>query len=148
MAIRYIEKGPGLHHEIGRQEYNLERRDGVWVSDNDAAVQAIIDSYDPLPPYRAEKIEEIKKEANRRILQIAPEWKQRNILARMTELVDARSGRALTDSEQTEMDSAKSLWADIQNVRQASDDIEAEIVAMTDWTAVRSIDILNHPSWP
>ena len=43
--INYIEKGPGLHALIARSGYTLEQRNGVWVSNNDTAVQGIIDAY-------------------------------------------------------------------------------------------------------
>ena len=49
MAINYTEKGIGLHASIRDAGYSLENVDGVWVSSNDIAVQAIIDSFNPLP---------------------------------------------------------------------------------------------------
>jgi len=45
MAINYIEKGYGLHQEISRQGHSLSEINGVWMSSNDDAVQAIIDNY-------------------------------------------------------------------------------------------------------
>ena len=59
MAITYTEKGLWLHEEIERQGHWLENRDGVWISSDDVAVQAIIDAFDPLPY--------AKKEANEKI---------------------------------------------------------------------------------
>lgn len=46
MAINYIEKGIGLHKEIFRQGYKLYELNGEWISNNDIAVQGIIDNYD------------------------------------------------------------------------------------------------------
>ena len=46
--INYIELGSGLHDEIEKAGHWIECRDGQWISSNDVAVQAIIDSYDPL----------------------------------------------------------------------------------------------------
>ena len=43
--IDYIEKGPGLHRAIRDAGHWLEQRDGVWISSDDIAVQAIIDWY-------------------------------------------------------------------------------------------------------
>lgn len=43
--ITYIEKGPGLHRAIEDAGHMLRQHDGVWISSNDAAVQAIIDGY-------------------------------------------------------------------------------------------------------
>ena len=43
--IKYTEKGEGLHQAIQDAGHRLMNLDGVWVSDDDVAVQAIIDSY-------------------------------------------------------------------------------------------------------
>lgn len=45
MAINYIEKGIGLHNAITESGNWLVQVDGVWVSSDDTAVQAIIDGY-------------------------------------------------------------------------------------------------------
>lgn len=58
--ITYREKGEGLHEEIARQGHWLGQDDsGVWRSDDDEAVQHIIDWFDPtrrevVPPSRFE----------------------------------------------------------------------------------------------
>jgi len=73
--ISYIEKGIGLHEEIARQGHRLENRDGTWISDNDAAVQAIIDSYDPLPYEKQQAhsaIDEAAGRARARYITVAP----------------------------------------------------------------------------
>jgi len=54
MTINYIEKGIGLHDAISAAGHSLRQLDGVWVSDNDVAVQAIIDSYSPVPDIQAQ----------------------------------------------------------------------------------------------
>lgn len=43
--INYSEKGYGLHKAIEAAGHYLGQHDGVWVASDDAAVQAIIDSY-------------------------------------------------------------------------------------------------------
>lgn len=49
--INYIEKGEGLHIAIAEAGYFLGQNDkGEWVSSDDTAVQAIIDSYEPENP--------------------------------------------------------------------------------------------------
>jgi hypothetical protein len=53
MAINYIEKGVGLHDAITESGHSLARVDGVWVASDEAAVQAIIDAYDPAATARA-----------------------------------------------------------------------------------------------
>jgi hypothetical protein len=44
-VIIYTEKGPGLHDAVHASGHLLVHRDGVWISSDDAAVQAIIDGY-------------------------------------------------------------------------------------------------------
>jgi hypothetical protein len=70
--ISYIEKGVGLHAAIAAAGHRLEQRDGIWVSDDDIAVQAIIDSYDALLDIKSDKIAAIKAEGLRRLQLIFP----------------------------------------------------------------------------
>ena len=42
--LSYIEKGACLHEAIAAAGHWLEQRDGVWLSSDDEAVQAIIDA--------------------------------------------------------------------------------------------------------
>lgn len=53
MALNYSDKGIGLIEAIEQSGYSIMRLDGVWVSSDDAAVQAIIDAYvEPVPDLR------------------------------------------------------------------------------------------------
>jgi hypothetical protein len=52
--INYINKGNYLIDAIGAAGHGLVQDDGVWISSDDIAVQAIIDSFDPLPPAQTE----------------------------------------------------------------------------------------------
>lgn len=45
MSIAYTEKGSGLHDAIQAAGHWLAQVDGVWMSNDDVAVQAIIDGY-------------------------------------------------------------------------------------------------------
>lgn len=45
--IAYTEKGSGLHERIRAAGHSLAQVDGVWVADDAAAVQALIDAYTP-----------------------------------------------------------------------------------------------------
>lgn len=56
MMIQYIEKGAGLHDAIAAAGHSLARVDGVWVASDEAAVQAIIDAYDPAATARADMV--------------------------------------------------------------------------------------------
>lgn len=67
MAINYTEKGIGLHDAIAAagQWLHFDSARG-WVASDEAAVQAIIDGYDPLPLALAAKWLEIQAERERR----------------------------------------------------------------------------------
>ena len=43
--ITYTEKGSGLHEVIRKAGYSLREENGAFVSDNDTAVQSLIDAY-------------------------------------------------------------------------------------------------------
>jgi len=62
MAINYTEKGPWLHEEIANQGHSLSNLNGEWVADDEEAVQAIIDSFDPWP-YSAKEAKDAIDEA-------------------------------------------------------------------------------------
>lgn len=83
----------------------------------------------------------IKTEAGKRILAIAPEWKQSNVTARAIELRNIKDVRMLTSEEQSELDAAQTLWDQIRALRAYSDQLEAEVDAgklvdlKSDWPA-------------
>lgn len=58
MTINYSEKGLGLHRAITAAGHWLKQVDGVWVSNDDTAVQAIIDGY-TLAQAKAERKREV-----------------------------------------------------------------------------------------
>jgi hypothetical protein len=64
--ISYNEKGSGLHEAIRKAGHWLREENGVWISSNDTAVQAIIDGYDPLVNMRADLFATVKAERDRR----------------------------------------------------------------------------------
>jgi hypothetical protein len=72
---------------------------------------------------------QIKAEAGRRILTVAPEWKQRNLIARSIELRDILDSRALTVDEQAEKDSSAAIWNIIKSIRAHSGELESDIDA-------------------
>lgn len=68
----------------------------------------------------------VKTEAQKRIYQRIPQWKQNNLTARGVELQDIwRENGTWTPEEQAEADAIKALWAWVKEVRTASDVIEA-----------------------
>lgn len=84
--IVYIEKGRYLHAAIRKAGHWLLEENGVWKSSNDAAVQAIIDNFDPLPDYKTERVAAIKAEGLARIQAVFPAINSFDELALIREL--------------------------------------------------------------
>jgi hypothetical protein len=73
--------------------------------------------------YREGQIRKVKAEANRRIVDIAPEWRQRNMTARGVELLSI--GRdAWTPEQRDEHLYLEAIWEEVKKIRAKSDDIE------------------------
>jgi adenylate kinase family enzyme len=69
-------------------------------------------------------VEMIKQEAQRRIYNILPEWKQRNLTARAAELA-IKGVQNWSLDEQAEVVAGQALWDQIKIVRSKSDELEA-----------------------
>lgn len=67
----------------------------------------------------------VKAEAARRILEVAPEWKQRNLTAQAAQLA-AKGRENWAPEEQAAWDAGMELWQRIAAIRAASDLIEAD----------------------
>jgi len=123
-----VEEAP--RPEIDERTQHADRQaapalvDGVWVSGwiISAKPQADIDTFD------AEIREHIKIEAGKRIVRMAPEWKQRNAMARGLEFARKmiRNGpNALTPEEDAEEAAMDTLWMEVKRLRAVSDQLEA-----------------------
>lgn len=66
----------------------------------------------------------VRNEAHRRIVRVAPEWQQRNLLARSLELADIRHSRPLNAEELSEADGVRAVWAEISRLRAVSNTLE------------------------
>lgn len=86
----------------------------------------------------AERIALVKAEAERRILQIAPLWRQANLTARAAELMllYGLRGDDLPEPERTEYREGQAVWTRIKSIRAASGVIEQAVAAATDPTTV------------
>lgn len=146
--IAYVEKGAALHDAIRKAGHGLREENGVWIASDDQAVQAIIDGFDPLADMQAKKIAAVKDEARRRILLVIPDWKQANLTARAAELAKLRSERAWTAEEQAEWDAGQALWDQVKAIRAASDRVEADVMAASDWKAIEKADLAKSNRWP
>lgn len=67
---------------------------------------------------------EVKNEAQRRIFEICPEWKQRNLTAQATILLD-KSRANWTQEDLDAWNAGEVIWQQISHIRQKSDLIEA-----------------------
>jgi len=116
-----------------------EKVDGAvvlsWVADS------VADRPAALAAWKDRLVSETKAEANRRIVAILPEWKQRNYTARAVEKLAAGE---VGDDEWNAMNAA---WTAIKAIRVASDGIEAEIAALTDEQAGQ-YDVAASNLWP
>ena len=76
----------------------------------------------------------VKQEASRRILAIAPDYRQRNLLARSVELL--RIGEAnLTQEQRDEVLAMELIWETIQIIRAKSDLLESMQPIPSDYAA-------------
>ena len=76
---------------------------------------------------RADAVMATKAEAGRRILARFPDWKQANMTARAVEIVAAKQGRLLSETETAEETALHAAWAWIKAVRSRSDEIETSL---------------------
>jgi hypothetical protein len=80
----------------------------------------------------ANLIRGIKAEANRRILAIVPEWKQRNLLAQAAQLAK-RGETHWTADDHAAWEDGETIWERVSAIRAASDDLEAMDPLPTDY---------------
>lgn len=112
---------PGQHHEDEMIEDDagatLHRRarwpDWLALADVQSAALAVI-----------------RAEAGRRILAVAPEYRQRNLTARAAEIA-LFEPQPWSEEIQAELSAGAAVWAAIKAVRAASDVAEAAILAAT-----------------
>lgn len=80
---------------------------------------------------RSTLIAELKANAGARITAVAPEWKQRNMLARGAQFL--RIGEVNLDAtQQAELAEMDAVWAWVEATRRHSDALEAEVEGLTD----------------
>ena len=154
--ITYTEKGIWLHDAIHDAGHTLQQVGQDWIADDEAAVQAIIDSFDPTPHSAAEqkaRIDEAAGAARARYITVQPGQEatyQRKEQEARQYLADGTIGPML----QAEADATGMAVADLANQIVATADqwtqlaaaIEAKrmsakraIDAETDWTKHKAI---------
>lgn len=133
--IRYTEKGRWLHDAVRRAGHQLWEENGEWKSSNDAAVQAIIDGFDPLPEYKAEKVKVIKADGLSRIQQVFPAIKDFDDLQFTRELYLSIAPAARQPTTQ---------WQRMLSIYTAG---QTAITAVNNATTQAQVDAVS-PAWP
>lgn len=119
------------------------------VSDEyQSLVEQVLAAHVPFFGHVETKIRETRTVAGRKISEIAPIWKQVDLVARSLELErKERKGGPLTPVEKADITSNELMRANIKSIQLASDQIEAEIVALSD-TDAGDFDVEDHVAWP
>jgi len=159
--ITWIEKGHWLSDAIRNAGYNLHEPNGVKTTGNDVddvAVQAIIDSFDPLPFAQAEAKEKIKEASAAKRLQYVTQaaGKDAEYIFKAQEATQfdldgtigvfmqgriTRTGEAAVIVAQEWNDSA-SIWKQVGAlIAGIEDDCSMALAAETDWTRCRTISL-------
>jgi hypothetical protein len=86
---------------------------------------------------------QVKQHAHEKIEAVYPDWKQRNMTMRVLTLQNVSP---LTDDEQAELASISVAWDWIEAVRTASDQVEADLLAMG-IAAAMEYDISTSAHW-
>lgn len=119
--------------------YKVSGLDGVLLSDNDVAVQAIIEAYDSLPEMKTDKITELKAEGLLRTQSVFPAVSDFDELDLIKEqyLSIAAAARQPTADFQKMID-----------LVQAGKAAAAAINTLTTEAEVNAYDVVNAPAWP
>lgn len=118
MAINYIEKGYGLHEKIREAGHSIECKNGVFITSNDSAVQAIIDAYTASDAANIVK-KAIRALADEKEDELLSAREQIEMLSRRLELQDIKETRTLTAAELTEIADIKTAMGKVKAVRDA-----------------------------
>lgn len=108
---------------------SFDNSSGSWVQ-----TWNIVDkTVEEVAEYDSNMVQRVKAEAQRRIISILPEWKQRNLTARAAEL--AIKGVANWTAEETlEYEAGQAIWNSIKIIREKSDELEAMNPIPDDYT--------------
>ena len=119
--------------------------------DPDTGVAAIeiasFQRWSDLADARAALAAEVKAEAGRRIVDVMPEWKQRNAIAHAVALIrKVQLGGVLTADESASEAGYAAVWSRVSELRAASDRKEAEIAKLADLGAAETYAV--EAGWP
>ncbi|MCW9045033.1 MAG: hypothetical protein OQK35_01755 [Alphaproteobacteria bacterium] len=138
---RYVEEGPKRPKPSMRIETATSIKGASYV----VSRSEVADSNFDLDAFKAQKILALKTQAGAIILEKFPDWKQRNMNMRVTEFQEIRiEGIALTAEEQAESNVLKLAANWIKLVRETSNSVEVEILALKTADEVSAFV----PQWP
>jgi hypothetical protein len=112
--------------QAGLQQSNQTRI--TWFlpqGDNPVIRPATAGEADSAKAVGSRYVDRVKAEAGRRIEDVVPDWKQRNLLARSSEFL-LKGIPNLTSNEHTELTRILALWAWVKSVRAFSDTLETQ----------------------
>lgn len=147
--INHIEKGKYLNQAIREAGHYLRKHEGVWIADDDAAVQIIIDNFNPIPPAQEEKINELKLEAAKRANAIY------GFLSGEDNETDASDVQAFynfaSDIYTSIIPAARdALSPRLQSFKDIRDTVATSITAINALnilSEIQSYDVVNIPAW-
>ena len=93
----------------------------------------------PLETVKARLVATVKSLAMRKIIAIVPEWKQRNLLARATQLLRKKEAN-WTAGDLAAWNAGQAIWDRIVAIRSASDVGEGDIAAAPDAMASSAME--------
>jgi hypothetical protein len=117
----------GGRYFISRSQQDIIKDDWVACLPKEDGEYAMSYNVDGTPaPDPAPLPEQVKSEAGRRILDLCPEWKQRNHIATdLTYTKITQAGGSLTAEQEETRAAIESVWVAVQTLRLKSDEIEA-----------------------
>lgn len=122
---------------MGNRHYKKLIEDGVSISNYSQPVKAEL---------QVKLKSQVKMEAQRRILELVPTWKQNNLTARMVELVNKKLVDTLTVEEEAEIAAVQAIWDQVKAIRTNSDELETLIdTALV--ADLRVLDVTDDARW-
>jgi len=144
--INYTEKGIGFHIAVAEAGYHIEQHgDGNFYSDNDVEVQAIHDSYNPLPNAKRLKRKELNTEQRSRMILVYPDAEdiQEDIFDVIIDMCFDVFRSVINASR-----SPNAGWQAVLDIRTAKRNARLEINAFTSVAEIEAYNVVTQPAWP
>ena len=139
--------GVALAEELVRQGVRWRTLNGQLEVSDAVLFNSIASGFDQATAEKPRVVEAIRAEAQRRIFNVVPQWRQNNLTARASELIDKGRGN-WSAAELAEWNAGKVIWDRVKALRQASNVIEARLASVTKRDAVIGFDVVGAAEWP